>query len=218
MPTRKVEIADREQATLELERTLRAMDGLPKEERMLLLRELAARGAPKPTLEAEAASRKAIQEKASLKEFEQERLKQFKRLCKRFWLSQHASSVLGSVVGEVLAGAREGRSNSKARNRLSPLEEIVWNLAPFFKHSRRTDAARAGRVAWDEVAQFLDIVQESWRECLMDGVKPSTDFSTESRLLGGVYKRLYARASRPAYGPRVVSLLARQKGVRLPKG
>ena len=209
MPSKKTDSADREQASLELERILRALDRLPPEERQLRLRELAAGGLPKPALASGAATEETAQTRASKKELDQKRHKQFKRLCQRFWLSQHTAATLRTFAGDLLANCSpQGPNPSHSRGRLSPIEEIVWNIAPFFKHTKRTDAKRAGRVAWEDVAQFLDLVQDS----------PSNRFTSEARLLSAAHRRIHDRAPRTPYDARIAGLLARHTDRRLSKG
>ena len=206
----------REQVFLQLERTLRAIDTLPAEQRMLRLRELAAGDrltVPPPPPESAKSS-----ERASQKETEQRRIRQLKRLCQRFLLSRHTSRSLLLFVEELLAK----RSRSVLRlaaptKRLSPLQEIIWNISPFFRHSVRTDARRTGHIAWEDVVQFLVIAQESERLTLKKKiaarvVTPSNRFKNEADRLRRIYQHIQDQAPQTPYARKIASLLSRHSG------
>src|SRR5437773_3195382 len=89
----QIEVSRREQVFLQMERTLRAMDTLPAEQRMARLRELAAGDRLTPPASPPSDSQKSL-DRASQKETEQRRIRQLKRICQRFLLSRHTSRSL----------------------------------------------------------------------------------------------------------------------------
>jgi hypothetical protein len=210
-------VTRREQVFLHLERTLRAIDTLPPEQRMARLRELAAgdRLTPPPSPPAE--SQKSL-DRATQKEIDQRRIRQLKRLCQRFLLSRHTSRSLLLYVEELLAKrSKHVLRLSPSLKRLSPLQEIIWNISPFFRHSVRTDARRTGHIAWEDVVQFLVIAQESERlgvkkKAPARVVTPANRFKNEADRLRRIYQHIQNQAPQTPYARKIASLLARHAG------
>ena len=154
MLAKQTEETRRENVFMELEKILRAMDRLPAEKRMAQLRELAAGSPPQATL-IPPTTKSSIADAAY--EINQRRLKRLKLMCQQFLLSRNTCRVLQNFVAERLSSrSKQVLSLSRSRGRLSPLQQIVWNVAPFFKHSERTDSRKTGYIAWEEVVRFLE--------------------------------------------------------------
>jgi hypothetical protein len=216
----QIEVSRREQVFLQLERTLRAMDTLPAEQRMARLRELAAGDRLSPPPGPPSDSQKSL-DRASQKETEQRRIRQLKRLCQRFLLSRHTSRSLLLFVEELLAKrSKHVLRLSPSLKRLSPLQEIIWNISPFFRHSDRTDPRRSGHIAWEDVVQFLVIAQESERVAVKKRaaarvVTPSNRFKNEADRLRRIYQHIQDQAPQTPYARKIASLLARHTGPSL---
>ena len=216
----QIEVSRREQVFLQLERTLRAMDTLPAEQRMARLRELAAGDRLSPPPGPPSDSQKSL-DRASQKETEQRRIRQLKRLCQRFLLSRHTSRSLLLFVEELLAKrSKHVLRLSPSLKRLSPLQEIIWNISPFFRHSDRTDPRRSGHIAWEDVVQFLVIAQESERVAVKKRtaarvVTPSNRFKNEADRLRRIYQHIQDQAPQTPYARKIANLLARHTGPSL---
>ena len=210
------ELARRDQSYVELERTLRAIDRLPFNARMTRLRELAAGRASVPT--AELASAKSPSPKEQKRESDQMRRQQLKRLSQRFWLSRHASTTLRRFVNDRIAkNRRHVLRISTSCERLSPLQQIVWNIAPFFIHSRRTFSRRAGQIAWEELVQFLHLSQDSANGATRGKapiriVNPASHLRNEANRLRVIYQQIHTKAPGTPYATQILSLLARHSG------
>lgn len=214
MQPNQAEIVRREQMASELERTLRAIDTLPAEERMVQLRKLAAGPLPKTKL----AVVPPIPAPETAKQRDQKRLLQLRRLCQRFWLTRHTSTMLCSFVGARLSERSKPLLRiSHSAGRLSPLQEVVWNVAPFFRHTRRTYTTRTGHISWEDVVQFLSLVQESQRGALegrapIKIVNQTCRLRNEANRLRVIYQRIHDEAPNTPYAAQVGHLLARHTG------
>jgi hypothetical protein len=215
MQLNSAEILRREQLSVELEQTLRAIDTLPVEERMLRLRELAARprSQAKPV---ESTPCPSLLDKVAIKEREQKRRLQLKRLCRRFSLSRHTSAVLCDFIDSCLSQRSKSRLRmSASMGDLSPLQQIVWNVAPFFRHSQRTYATRAGHIAWEDLVEFLSLVQHSPKRG-PDGrvsakiVNRACRLRNEVNRLRVIYRGIHDEAPDTPYVSKIGNLLARR--------
>ena len=214
MTLNQAEIVRREQMSLELEQTLRAIDILPVAERMARLRELAAR----PLQKTPATLQVVPIPLKTTKEYDPKPDMQLSRLCRRFRLSSHTSALLSNFVDARLSKQSSLRfRGSGSVRRLSPLQEVVWNIAPFFRHTRRTDAARAGHIAWQDLVQFLSLVQHSQKRMLYRGglikiVNRTSRLRNEVNRLQVIYQRIRDEAPDTPYAAQIQNLLARHTG------
>jgi hypothetical protein len=213
MTPNQAEIVRREQMSIELEQTLRAIDILPVAERMARIREIAARPLQKTFAAVEALPLPV--KKTPTNEHDPKSLIQLSRLCRRFRLSQHTSAVLSNFVDARLSKRsrlRFGASGSAGR--LSPLQEVVWNVAPFFRHSARTDAARSGHISWQDLVQFLSLVQHTQKRTLHRGgfmriVNRTSRLRNEVNRLRVIYQRIRDEAPDTPYAAQIQHLLGR---------
>jgi hypothetical protein len=207
------ELARRDQSYVEMERTLRAMDQLPWNTRMTRLRDLAAGrvtvraidpGPPKSSL-----PREQKQGNGDM------RRQQLKRLSQRFWLSRHASTTLRKFVNDRIAkNRRHVLRVSASCERLSPLQQIVWNIAPFFIHRRRNFRGQPGQIAWEELVQFLYLSQNSGTEAAKGKastkiVNPTSHLRNEANRLRVIYQQIHTKAPGTPYATQIMSLLTR---------
>jgi hypothetical protein len=214
MLTKETEATRREHVFLELERILRANDRLPAEQRMSRLRELAAGNPP----EAAPPPPKPAASSLVAQQLNQRRLRRLKLLSQQFLLSRNTCTVLQSFVVESLsARSKHVMSLSRSRGRLSPLQQIVWNVAPFFKHSERTDSRKAGHIAWEDVVRFLEIAQDGGpvtakKKTIPKIVNLSSHLKNDAHRLRVIYKRIQEEAPEMGHTPRIMTLLARHTG------
>jgi hypothetical protein len=208
-----VELARRDQSYVELERTLRAIDRLPVMERMAQLRALASGRVAVPI--AELPPVEAPPPSEQKRQNDLTRRKQLKRLSQRFWLSRHASITLRRFVNDRIAkGPKRVLRISSSCERLSPLQQIVWNIAPFFKHSRRTFSSRVGQIAWEEVVQFLYLSQDDSVKGRTSTkiVNPTSRLRNEANRLRVIYQQIHRQAPETPYAAQIHDLLARHSG------
>jgi len=216
MLAKQTEETRRENVFMELEKILRAMDRLPAEKRMAQLRELAAGSPPQAAL-APPPSLKASSADAA-HEINQRRLRRLKVMSQQFLLSRNTCRVLQNFVAERLSSrSKQVLSLSRSRGRLSPLQQIVWNVAPFFKHSERTDSRKTGYIAWEEVVRFLEIAQDAGktatkRKTIPKIVNRSSRLKNDAHRLRIIYERIQDEAPQTSHSPVIMTLLARHGG------
>jgi hypothetical protein len=216
MRPNETELARRDQSYIELERTLRAIDRLPFDARMARLRELASGRAAVPATEPDPV--KSVGPKEQKRDADLMRRQQLKRLSQRFWLSRHASTTLRRFVNDRIAKNRRTVLRVSAScERLSPLQQIVWNVAPFFIHSRRTFGRRAGQIAWEELVQFLYLSQDDGSRATKGRasvkiVNPASHLRNEANRLRVIYQQIHTKAPETPYAAPIVNLLARHSG------
>jgi hypothetical protein len=214
MRTKESKLAVQEQLSLDVERTLRAIDALPREERMARLRELAAGPSPKPTLTLVPTPKRVLADGSAAQQ-DQKRIIQLKRLCQRYWVSRHTATILSNFVGDRLSkGPKRLMWISDTGSRLSPLQQIVWNVAPFFRRIKKTPTGQAGTIAWEDVVQFLSLVQNLPRRTTKGGgsmklVKPTSHLRNETKRLRAIYDHIEAMASKTPYAAEIGNLLVR---------
>ncbi|TLY37997.1 MAG: hypothetical protein E6K60_02785 [Nitrospirae bacterium] len=215
MLAKQTEETRRENVFMELEKILRAMDRLPAEKRMAQLRELAAGSPPQATL-IPPTTKSSIADAAY--EINQRRLKRLKLMCQQFLLSRNTCRVLQNFVAERLSSrSKQVLSLSRSRGRLSPLQQIVWNVAPFFKHSERTDSRKTGYIAWEEVVRFLEIAQDAGKTATKKKTIPkivnrSSRLKNDAHRLRIIYQRIQDEAPQTSHSPTIMTLLARHGG------
>jgi len=99
---------------------------------------------------------------------------------------------------------------------LKPLQWIIWNLAPFFRHTSETATRHVQDIAWRDMVVFLDAAPSSAR--LNRKRKPSKDrdgnslAEMEAERFRKLYERLKDRTPNLTYDPILFKLLARHKG------
>lgn len=95
---------------------------------------------------------------------------------------------------------------------LKPLPWIIWNLAPFFKHTDRTATRHVGNIAWSDMVRFLDAAPGSH----LFGIRRNPGKVSESGLdlltleaerFKGIYERLKKKATAPGFDSRLTALL-----------
>jgi hypothetical protein len=214
MRPNETELARRDQTYVEMERTLRAMDRLPWNTRMTRLRDLAA-GRVTVHLPPDPAPTKSITSREQKRGTGEMRRQQLKRLSQRFWLSRHASTTLRKFVNDRIANNRRHVLRVSAScERLSPLQQIVWNIAPFFIHRRRNFNGQPGQIAWEELVQFLYLSQSTGTEAHKGRgstkiVNPTSHLRNEANRLRVIYQQIHSKAPGTPYATQITSLLSR---------